>query len=210
MKKKFSSIVSKFKSINKVILYLTMSDVFTWIPLDLIDVFIGLFLASRFGEDTIIIVGIGLAIKSLSIGLSQIPIGFLIDRMKGMIDELTLLAVSSFIMGGVFLFYPIIDSPEAYYFLQLIFGIGVAINLVTWRKLFALNLDKDREGLEYGVYQSIYELFKAVFSIGAGFIASLSPEAFNSVVIGIGVIIIVGSLWPIMIYKVRYRVKKVV
>lgn len=198
---------------NKIIIFLTASDVFTWSLMVVISSLTGLYLNERLGfsdSEAIRIVGVGIAIYSMMNGLLQIPVGIAIDRFKGIKDEIALLFLGNTLMGLPLLLYPTIQSEHTFYLLQAVIGAGTSVNLVSWRKLFAKNVDEDHEGLQYGAYETVMSVSIAAFSIVAGLIASLSSRYFDFVVVGIGITMILSSFWAYMIFRVEYprKVKK--
>ena len=76
------------------------------------------------------------------------PIGKITDKIKSDSDEILFLLIGAILMGLPFIVYPFISIPVHYYILQFVFGLGVSFNLTNWRKLFALNVDKNREGTQ--------------------------------------------------------------
>ncbi|MCA9381473.1 MFS transporter [Candidatus Dojkabacteria bacterium] len=192
-----------FPKVNKVIVYLTTSDVFNWALMAVMNGFVGLYLATKLETDVIRIVGIGYGILSLSQGLVQIPTGYFIDRTKSDRDDIFMLLFGDILMGAPFLLYPTITSEYHFFMLQFIIGFGAGINLVSWRKMFAKNLDKDKEGMEYGMYETIMAFCIAFFSLVAGIIANISETYFDIVMAGIGVIMLSSGLWAILLLKLE-------
>lgn len=119
----------------------------------------------------------------------QIPFGIMTDRIKRQNDEALLLGVGNMLMG-----FP--------------FGLGTAMNLIAWRKLFALNLDRDREGKEYGVYGVVMSLSIAVFSSIAGLIANVSSQLFDVVMVCTGTVMIIGTFWALLIFRIKSSAKQ--
>ncbi len=177
-----NSILKRFKKINKVLIFLTFSDVFSWGSFTVISALTGLYLANKLGQNTVEYVGIGTAIYFFVRGLAQMPIGHLTDKFKKDKDEIFLLALGIVLMGIPFLFYPKILQPYHYYLLQAVFGLGVALNLTTWRKLFALNIDGGREGRQYATYETIMSLCTGVLSVVGGVIANMGEKYFDMVI----------------------------
>jgi hypothetical protein len=93
-----------------------------------------------------------------------------------------------------------INSEYHYYFLQFIFGLGASLNIVDWRKIFAKNLDKGREGLEYAIYDTAMSLSIAAMSILSGSIASISFDYFTLVIATLGILMIASNVWIIPLY----------
>ncbi len=193
------------KNINKVVIFLTFSDVFAWGSYTILSALTGLYLANKLGQNTIEFVGIGTAIYFLTRASAQIPLGQLTDKYKNDKDEILILFVGIILMGIPFVFYPYISSQYHYFFLQFIFGLGVALNVTNWRKLFALNVDGGREGRQYAMYETIISAFTAVFSVIGGVIANMGTQYFDMVMSFAGIMIMLGSIWIILIYRYEKR-----
>jgi len=191
--------------LNRVVWLLTFSDIFSWGLFLSITSLVGIYLSNKLGYNAVEVVGTGVAISYLVRGVSQIPIGLVTDSIKKDRDDLLILVVGNLAMGLPFLFYPIIQSSLAFYFLHAIFGFGAAMNLVTWRKLFAKNLDKGKEGFTYAVYDTIMSGAIALFSFVGGILANGSPEVFDILLMAIGVAIMASSILPAMIFDVKNR-----
>lgn len=108
-------------------------------------------------------------------------------------------------MGLSFMLYPLITQPQHYYLLQVLFGIGAALNVTNWRKLFALNIDKGKEGLEYGIYDTAISISVTLFSILIGYIANLGDKYFDTTMSVSGLIIMLSGIWVSLIYTAQKR-----
>jgi MFS family permease len=194
-----------FKNLNKVILLLTASDSFVWGPFIIIANLSGLYLSTRLGEDTVSFVGIGTGIYFITRAVLQMPIGSLTDKIKNDKDEVILLALGIIFMGLPFLFYPLITKSFQYYVLQFIFGLGVSFNLPNWRKLFAINLDKGKEGFQYGFYETIISISTALFSALIGYIANLGDIYFDWTMRGVSILMMTAAIWVLFILQVDGR-----
>ncbi|MEP7103979.1 MAG: MFS transporter [Candidatus Dojkabacteria bacterium] len=187
-------------ALNKVVWLLTLSDIFTWGLSLVINGFIGLYLAQRFGIDAIQMVGIGTAFFYGARVITQIPIGIISDKIKKDKDDITFLFFGNLLMGVPYLFFPSISSPLMFYFLQFIIGFGGAMNLVNWRKLFAANLQSQKEGLSYATYDSVMSFAMLIFSIFAGVLAGIGKDYFDLVMILVGLLTVSSGLWAILIF----------
>lgn len=206
-----TEISKKAIRVNKVIALLTTSDIFTWGLFLVTTTITGLYLVEKLNLDEgeiVKIVGIGAGIYSIVKGILQIPIGVISDKIKSDTDDILFLFFGNLLMGLPFIFYPNISEIYMYYILQGVLGFGSAMNLVNWRKLFAKNLDTNKEGLQYGTYDAVMSLSVAVFSIIAGSIASLSPESFDKVMLGIGILMMSSGIWALLIIRVTGRKSK--
>ncbi|PKN02876.1 hypothetical protein CVU76_02520 [Candidatus Dojkabacteria bacterium HGW-Dojkabacteria-1] len=195
----------KLPKLNKVVIYLSLSDVFTWGPYTIISMLTGLYLASKLGENVVQFVGIGTSIYFFTRALFQMPVGILTDKYKHDKDEILILFVGILLMGFPFLLYPYIQNQYQYFFLQFLFGLGVSLNLTNWRKLFALNVDTGREGRQYSMYEVIMSVSTALICILGGYIANMGDIYFDTVMSVAGVIIMLGGIWSIMIYRYEGR-----
>lgn len=196
------------RKLNRVIVLLTTSDIFTWGFVYALASITGLYLLLKLdsSEDQIVrIVGIGTAIVSICRALFQIPIGLLVDKLKTDKDDILVLAIGNLLMGFPITLYVFITTEYFFYILQACIGFGTALNLVTWRKLFANNLDKGKEGLQYASYDTVMSLSIAVFSATAGFLASEGQQYFDLVILAIGIMTMTSTIWPILLFTTKRK-----
>jgi len=192
---------------NRVISLLTVSDIFTWGIYTIVISLVGIYLAEKFGLSAIKIVGVGTAVYTLTRALTQVPVGIITDKLTKDNDEIVFLAFGNILMGVPFILFPYVVIPQQYYILQFIFGIASTLNIVSWRKLFAKNLDKNKEGLEYGTYDTVLYLAMTVFSPAAAFIASVSTAYFDIVLKGIGIVMMLAAIFPLMLFVKKKQVE---
>jgi MFS family permease len=189
--------------INKVIWLLTFNDITTWGVYFVFSILIGIYLAGKLEANTAEIIGIGSGLYFFARGITQLPIGRFGDGHKSLLDELVLLMVGNLLMGLPIFFTVFITAVWQYYLLMAIFGIGTSLNLINWRKIFAGSLDKGREGLDYAIYETVMSLATGVLTILSGTIASLSREAFDIVIMGVGIAMVLGNVWLIYVYWLK-------
>lgn len=193
------------KNFNKVVLFLTLADVFTWGPFFVLSTLTGLYLSKKLGVDTVEFVGIGMAIYFLTRAVTQIPIGYITDKIKKDKDEIYMLIAGILLMGFPYILYPQISSPLHFYILQLIFGLGVSLNITNWRKLFAMNIDTGREGRQYAFYETIISLSTVILSTTIGLVANLGDIYFDYVMVGSGILMMAGSIWIVFTLRTEKR-----
>ncbi|MDY0097428.1 MAG: MFS transporter [Candidatus Dojkabacteria bacterium] len=201
-------IVKKLTGFNRIVIYLSLSDVFSWGAFTVISILSGIYLSDKLGVDTLKFLGIGTSIYFFTRAAFQIPIGLITDKYKKDRDEILILFVGVLLMGLPYIFYPYIETPLQYFILQFIFGLGVSLNVTNWRKLFALNIDGGKEGIQYGIYDLIMSVSAGLLSIVAGTIANMGDLYFDTVISLAGVLIMLGSVWVILIYKYEDRKSK--
>lgn len=198
----------KSLKMNPTIWYLTINDVFTWGIFFVFLALVGLYIAQKFNVNAVEVVGIGGGIAYLTRGIVQVPFGVLGDKLETTQDETIMLMLGNFLMGLPILLFTQINDVNQYYILQFVFGLGAALNIVNWRKLFAGNLDKGKEGLEYAVYDSIMSFSIAALSVLGGTIAGISPDYFDVVIATIGSVIILSNFWVLFLYNYKKKIGK--
>lgn len=189
--------------INRVITYLTLSDVFTWGIVLVVNSLTGIYLEHKFGDSALEYIGIGIFILYVVKGITQVPIGAFADKIKTNRDEAIFLMSGNILMGFPFLMYPLITSPYHYYILQVMVGLGMSLNIVNWRKLFASHLDKGNEGVEYAIYDAVFSVSTAVLGILAGKISSMSDYLFSAVIVATGFLMICSSLFGYLVFQIE-------
>jgi MFS family permease len=188
------------KPVNTVIWLLTVNDIFTWGVFYVVVILIGLYLSLKLDIVATELVGLGTGLMYMTRALVQIPLGILGDRLKSDRDELWFLMIGNVLMGIPVILFTQITAGWQYLALQMLIGVGAAMNIVDWRKLFAKNLDKGREGMEYAIYDSLMSFSIAMLGIFSGAVANISEAYFDLVIGGIGVLIIVSNIWILLIY----------
>ncbi|MFW5702579.1 MAG: hypothetical protein ACOCXP_01285 [Candidatus Dojkabacteria bacterium] len=84
--------------------------------------------------------------------------------------------------------------------LAAVFGVGSALNLVNWNKLFAKSLDAGAEGKEYAIYDSAMSFSIALLGLIAGTVTVLSDWHFDMFMAFMGILIIASNIWISGIY----------
>ena len=188
-------VMRKRNIINKKILLLTLTDVFSWGPFYIISYITAIYLANKLGENVVEIIGIGTAIYYFVRGVLQVPVGYISDKLKTNNDESIMLIIGLCLMGITYILYPLISSPWHYYLLQLIFGIGTACNVTNWRKLFENSISDGAEGRQYAFYEAIMSIATAAISVVIGYAANLDEKSFDSVLMTSGSIMLLSSIF---------------
>jgi MFS family permease len=182
------------KKINWVILLLTLSDVFVWGMYMIANPLQAIYLKDKFGEESTQLVATGLSIYFLLRASLQIPIGKLVDYLKKDVDEIWALGIGSLLIGISLIIFPFTQNAWQYYTVTALAGIGASSNLIGWRKLFAKNLSKNKEGFEYATYETMMSVCTAIIGITAGQMSLVTHEQFTIFFATVGIIIIIGGI----------------
>jgi MFS family permease len=179
--------------LNKPIMVLTLSDIFVWGTYLVISPIIAIYLNDKFGVATVALVQIGTAIYYATRAIFQIPIGYLTDYIKSDLDEILLLFLGSLMMCFPFLLYPRITEYWQYFILEFVMGAGSSINLNNWRKLFSRNIPPGKEGMAYGVYETVMSISTALLGLTGGLIMTVNRQYFDSFIVITGISIGLGA-----------------
>lgn len=201
MKKKEIKKIGFFnvQQFNAVIRILTISDVITISGFGLISPIFAIFIVGNISGGSIEVVGIAMTIFLLTKSLGQIPSGIIIDRIKGERDDFWVMLVGSLCYSLIPLLYIIISTPAQLYFVQFIYGLAVAVTYPSWFAIFTRHIDHDREGIEWGVYNTLIDLGAAGAAAIGGFAAS--KFGFIPLFVVISLLSFIGSAFLILIQK---------
>lgn len=191
--------------VNKVTALLTLSDIFVWGTTLVANPLIAIYLTTKFGGNTLEYIGIGTAVYYAVRSVVQLPIGALTDKIKHDRDEIGFLVVGCILMALPYFLYTQITTGEQYFFLMGLGGFGASMNLNNWRKLFAKNLERNHEGREYGVYETVMSISTAIFGLLGGHFSNMSPEIFEIVISSVGVFVLLGGLMTGLLLKVKRK-----
>lgn len=187
------------RKINSVIRFLTLSDIFLLGAFGLIAPVFAVFVIGNINMGTVEVVGIAEGIYLLTRSVGQIPFAALIDRIKGEKDDYWALFIGSLVFSVIPLFYLVISEPWHLYVLQFFYGLASAATYPSWYAIFTRHIDKNHEGVEWGVYQTLVDFSMAATASIGGFIAY--RYGFSQLFILVSIVSVVGSLFIMAVYK---------
>ena len=180
------------KSVNPIIRILIISDFFVLSAFGLFGPIFAIFINNNIAGGTIEVIGIAEALFLVSKGAFQIPVASYIDNKKGEKDDFYALFIGSIIYSLIPLLYLIISKPWHLFIVQIIFGIATAFTLPSWYALFTRHVDKNHEGIEWGIYRTYTEFGGALAASVGGYLAY--NYGFNNLFIIVTVISLAGVL----------------
>jgi MFS family permease len=131
--------------------------------------------------------------------LCSLPIGRLFDRYHGYLDELSSLALASFLTGALYIWLSFATALWQLYLVMLILGFLSATNLAAWRVIFYNTIAKDEYGQTVGIYQTFISLAQGVALALGGYLGD--RIGFDNVVFLGGIIIALGGFFPLAIVR---------
>lgn len=187
------------KSINKVIKVLILSDLILLFGWGLISPILAIFITQQIKGGDVRLAGVAIGVYWLVKSTIQIPIGRFLDKQKGEKDDYYFMIFGIFLGSFVPLGYIFATLPWHLYFLQIIHGLGMAMNIPAWGGIFVRHIDKGKEALSWGLESSAIGIGTGIAGILGGLIAKLF--GFTPLFIGVFVLGIISSLLLFLISK---------
>lgn len=194
------------KSVSSVIRYLTLADLFVAGGFGLIGPIFAVYVVETIPNAGVDIVGIATMIYLITKSLGQIPIGNFIDKIKGERDDFWFLFFGYSFHGIIPLLYLFIKTPYQLYFVEFLLGIFAAFVFPSWYAIFTRHIDKGKEGIEWGTYNTLVDLGGA-FAAGIGGLIAVS-FGFKILFVSASLCVFLGALGLIPIYKEMRILKK--
>ncbi len=189
-------------SFNPVIRWLTISDFILSSSYGLLAPIFAIFASEYIEGGNVQVAGIAVTIYLLTKSLAQVPAAGIIDKIKGERDDFWVLIIGSLLTAIIPLFYIFTHTPGQLFLVQFFNGIVTAATFPSWMAIFTRHIDKNKEGVEWGVYFTLTDLSSAITGAIGGTMALYF--GFNAVFIGVSVISIIGSI-SLMIIKNEMR-----
>lgn len=187
------------KNVNSVIKFVTMADFMMVSGFGLIMPIFAVFIVQNIRGGSLEVVGLAMTIYLLVKSVGQIPAAFLIDKIKGEKDDFWAVIIGYFLYALLPLFYIFIKTPAQLYIIQIFYGLASAICFPAWYAIFTRHIDKDKEGIEWGVYNTLIDLGGALAASIGGFVAS--RFGFFPLFVIISIVMLVGVLLFTLVYK---------
>ncbi|MFA5048064.1 MAG: MFS transporter [Patescibacteria group bacterium] len=159
------------KEINPVIRLITLSDIMILGGYGLISPIFAVFVTYQIRGGSVETAGIAMAIYAIAQSAFQIPVGILIDKIKGERDDFFTLFFGSLVFSIVPLFYLIVHTPMELYIVQFFYGLATATTLPAWYAIFTRHIDKKHEGIEWGAYRTLVDVGGGIAALLGGYIA---------------------------------------
>ncbi len=160
------------KSINKVIKILILSDMALLAGMGFLTPIFAIFLTQNIQGATIQTAGIASGIYWIVNSLVMIPIGKFLDKKEGEKDDLLAVVLGNILTALVALGYIFSRLPWHIYFLQALYGLGMALNIPAYTAIFSRHLDKGKEAYSWGVRGALTGLVIGVAEVAGGFVAN--------------------------------------
>ena len=187
------------KEISPVVRLLTLSDIMIIGGYGFISPIFAVFVTNQIQGGSVETAGIAMAIYAIAQSAFQIPIGILIDKIKGEKDDFFILLLGSVAFSIIPLFYLIIRTPLELYIVQFFYGLATAATLPAWYAIFTRHIDKNHEGIEWGAYRTLIDIGGAISAFGGGYIAY--HYSFGPLFLIVSISSLIGTFFLLGIYR---------
>lgn len=185
--------------LNKIIKYLTISDLALLSGFSFISPIFPLFIVDKIQGGNMEVVGFAIGINVLVRAILQLPIARYLDKKRGDLDEYYFTIISTVMLGVTPLLYLVISTPAELYVVQIIYAVGFAMNYPAWMSLFTRHAEREREGSQWAVWSAVTGIGAAVAAAVGGVIGE--RYGFSTVLWLVFIVTILGAISLFKIYK---------
>jgi len=196
-------------SINRVVKFFILSDLFFLGGWSLIGPIFSIFVIEKIAGATIISVGLIAATYWLVKSIVQIPIANYLDKNEGEKDEFYAL-VLALLSGGAAAFAFAISTKLWHIFLiQTVYALSMALYVPSWYGIFSRHLDQKRFSFDWTLDSTVVGLAAFVASMFSGILANFFGFPFVFLLVGFLSIISASVIFlvPDLIIPGRVREK---
>lgn len=189
--------------VNQVVRFLILSDFVLYGAWGLLGPIFAIFVIQTIPGADVAVVGLAATVFLITKSIVQIPVASFVDRIRGEKDDFHLLFLGSLVAAVIPILYLFINSIWELYFVQFVFGLSAAAAYPSYMAIFTRHIDKNKEGTEWGVYQTLVDVGSALTAAIGGLVAL--TIGFRALIVTVVVISVIGSL---LLYPIRPYLKK--
>jgi len=184
---------------NSLIKILTYSDLLIISGWGLVNPIFAVFLSTKIKNGNLELVGLAVAVFLITKSFLQIPVARFIDKVKGELDDMVLMAIGTCIISLVPFLYAQVFTAIQVLLLQVLYGLGYALVTPGWLAIFTRHVDRHQEAQEWSMYNSMTSLGAALAGALGGFFAE--KFGFQLLFIVVGIICIAGTSLLYFVYQ---------
>jgi MFS family permease len=185
--------------INRVIRTLVLADFFVNAGFSVFGPVVAIFITKQIAGGTIEAIGFGAALVQICKVIVEFPLARYLDRNHGEYDDFYSLIFGSVLIAIVPFAYLWASSITHIYFIQALYGVGIAFVIPPWYAIFSRHLDKMHESFEWTLDSISIGLAAAGAAALGGIIAQ--RFGFEAVFVLGGIFAVLGGLMQIFIFK---------
>ena len=158
-------------SVNKVVKYFIVSDLFFVAGWGFINPILAIFIVDEIAGATVSTVGIAAAVYWILKAVFQMPIGVYLDENKGEKDDFYTLVLGLVLASVTALSFVFIERIWQLFVVQAFHAIAFALYSPAWSSIFTRHLDKNRYAFEWSLDSTIVALAAGVSGALGGWAA---------------------------------------
>lgn len=185
--------------INKIIKILILSDVVLLTGFGFILPIFGIFIIQHIQGGSVSVAGFNSFIYWITLSLVLIPAGKYLDRNHGEKDDVYFIVIGN-ILGAIAVFgFIFAFLPWHVYLFQIVYAIGMGMNIPGYSAVFTRHVDKGKEALSW----STRAAFVGVGAGVAGALGGLVVYYFGFKVLfsAVVILLLISAIIPILILK---------
>ena len=191
--------------INSIVKYLVAFEFHVLTVSGLTAPIFAIFVASSIVGGSVGVVGFASAVYMASFSVARLVSAYYVDRKFSERQRIALSAVGTVLLGFCYLLYVFARLPWHIYLLQIVNAVGVAFRYSPFMSLFTRYIDRGQESFEWGINGAVTSLGQALTAAVGGVL--VEKYGFKTVFIIVGVFVLIGLIYPYMIYREAEKIK---
>ncbi len=185
--------------INKIIQVLILSDIALIAGYGLYTPIFAIFIADKIEGGNVEVAGFASAVYWVVYSLAIIPFAHFLDKNHGEKDDFWFIVIGNFLASLAIFGYVFATSPGHVYLLQIIYAIGLAMNMPAYTAIFTRHIDKGKEAFDWAVRGALIGLATGLAGALGGFLAN--RIGFIPVFVGVSIFLLLSAILPFLIFK---------
>ncbi|MBU1290030.1 MFS transporter [Patescibacteria group bacterium] len=158
-----------------------------------------IFLTEKIQGGNIAVVGYAAAIYWIILSLVVIPFGRYLDKNHGEKDDIWFIILGNFLAALAVCGYLLSFLPWHIYLCQVIYAIGMGMNIPGYTAIFTRHIDRGKEAFDWSVRAALIGFGSGI----AGALGGVVANRFGFYILFIGVIVflLISAFLPLLIRK---------
>ncbi len=188
----------KKPKINKVIQVLILSDLLLITGFGFVTPIFAIFITEQIQGGDVKVVGFAAAIYWIVQSLVVVPFGRFLDKNFGEKDDIWFVILGNLLAAVAAFGYIFSYLPVHVYLLQVLYALGMGMNIPGYTAIFTRHIDKKRVAFDWSVRSSLIGIGTGAAGALGGIIAN--KFGFQTLFVGVGSFIILSSFLLFLIY----------
>lgn len=171
--------------INRVIRFLIFSDIMIMSGWGFINPILAVFIADQVVGGSLELAGGAIMAYFFVKSILQLPVSRYLDSARGERDDFWFMIIGTATITFSAFLYIWATKPWHVYTLQIMHGVGAAMNYPSWQAIFTRHIDKHEESFEWSLYYTAIDMGSAFAAAAGGYIAQTWGYPMVFMVVGV-------------------------